>query len=75
MGEVLKANGWGLIAETMRSVTRYTRNNCMSVVMFGVVKAKCGKGFEHEVTEELEDNVIRQQQYKQPTERNEYRAS
>ena len=47
----------------------------MTVVMFGVVKAKCGKGFEHEVTEELEDNVIRQQQYKQPTERNEYRAS
>ena len=45
------------------------------VMLFEEVKAKWGKGFKHEVTEELEDNVNQQQQYKQLTERNEYRAS
>ena len=39
-------------------------------MLFEVVEAKCGKGFEHEVTEEVEDKVIQQKQYKQLTERN-----
>ena len=59
------------MAESRRSVklgmTRYTRNDRMKVVLLSVkckrLRPKCGKDFEHEVTEQMEDNGIKQHQH------------